>query len=114
MALEKEASTSTKPLVKSGVDGVDPVVVVTTLSRLWEKKQSMKIWGLGFSSATPLVMAGVDGCGSRWRDLRQWHSGVVWWHGGVATAEERETEINPLGWVWADSQTHLYVAHPHS
>jgi len=67
--MENEASTSMKPLVKSGVDGVTPVVVVTTLSCVREKKRSARIWGLGFSPATPLVVVGVDSCGSCRRDL---------------------------------------------
>jgi len=25
-----------------------------------------------------------------------WRGMVVWWHSGVAAAEERETEINPF------------------
>jgi len=31
--------------------------------------------------------------------VARWHGGVVWWHGGVAAAKERETEINLLGFM---------------
>jgi len=83
----KEASTSTKPLRKSGVDGVAPVVVVTALSRAREKKRSVRIWGLGFSPAKPPVVAGVDAVGladgTFGGGMVAWWRGVMtWWCGG--------------------------------
>ena len=47
------------------------------------KKRSTRIWGVGFSPVTTPVVAGVDGCMSRRRDLRRQRGGMMAWRGGV-------------------------------
>jgi len=92
--MEKEAPTSTKPVVKSGVDGVAPVVVVTTLSRAGEetKREDLGTW----------VLAG-DASGGGWRRrlrvsptgppaVARWHGGVAWWCGGIVVWRLRKKE----------------------